>query len=151
MLSAMFIIRGKPYSGENICTVLISPVANCLANVLTSTLAFSWNVVSSRHLLNSQKMFDYISSHIWRGYHHFIFFRYYQSVWWFWVLCHFDSEDLQKCLIGQQTMDTNIYPRGWGRSVLWCKFFLFSWFPLLQSYRAAGTFWTAMAKRECTR
>ena len=51
MLSAMFIIRGKPYSGENICTVLISPVANCLANVLTSTLAFSWNVVSSRHLM----------------------------------------------------------------------------------------------------
>ena len=51
MLSAMFIIRGKPYSGENICTVLISPVANCLANVLTSTLAFSWNVVSSNDLL----------------------------------------------------------------------------------------------------
>ena len=56
MLSAMFIIRGKPYSGENICNVLISPVANCLANVLTSTLAFSWNVVSLEYLLNSQKM-----------------------------------------------------------------------------------------------
>ena len=59
MLSAMFIIRGKPYSGENICTVLISPVANCLANVLTSTLAFSWNVVSLKYWLDSQKMFDY--------------------------------------------------------------------------------------------
>ena len=63
MLSAMFIIRGKPYSGENICTVLISPVANCLANVLTSTLAFSWNVVSSSDLLiktRSTALYTYI-------------------------------------------------------------------------------------------
>ena len=46
MLSAIFIIRGKPYSGENICSVFVRPATNCFANMVTSTLAFCWNVVS---------------------------------------------------------------------------------------------------------
>ena len=58
MLSAMFIIRGKPYSGENICTVLISPMANCIANILTSTLAFCWNVVSYGCIITNLKCFN---------------------------------------------------------------------------------------------
>ena len=47
MLSAIFIIRGKPYSGENVCSVLVSP-SNCFSNMMTSSLAFCWNVVSNQ-------------------------------------------------------------------------------------------------------
>ena len=43
-LCAIFVIRGKPYSGEQVVSVLITK-ANFCASWLSPLLAFSWHVV----------------------------------------------------------------------------------------------------------
>ena len=45
-LFAVFVVRGRPYSGENVASVLIN-AKSCLSKSIVSTLAFSWNIVSS--------------------------------------------------------------------------------------------------------
>ena len=44
-LCAIFVVRGKPYSGEQVVSVLITK-ANFCASWLSPLLAFSWHVVS---------------------------------------------------------------------------------------------------------
>ena len=44
-LCAIFVVRGKPYSGEHVVSVLITK-ANFCASWLSPLLAFSWHVVS---------------------------------------------------------------------------------------------------------
>ena len=44
MMFAVFVIRGKPYSGEKVAGVLLKP-KSWLSSVTSSALAFSWNVV----------------------------------------------------------------------------------------------------------
>ena len=44
-LCAIFVIRGKPYSGEQVATALITK-AHCCSSALIPLLAFSWHVVS---------------------------------------------------------------------------------------------------------
>ena len=43
-LCAIFVIRGKPYSGEQVATALITK-AHCCSSALIPLLAFSWHVV----------------------------------------------------------------------------------------------------------
>ena len=43
-LCAIFVVRGKPYSGEQVATALITK-AHCCSSVLIPLLAFSWHVV----------------------------------------------------------------------------------------------------------
>lgn len=45
-LCAIFVVRGKPYSGEQVATVLITK-ANICASWLVPLLAFTWHVVSN--------------------------------------------------------------------------------------------------------
>merc|ERR1719510_784614 len=44
-LCAIFVIRGKPYSGEQVASVLITK-AHCCSSALIPLLAFSWHVIS---------------------------------------------------------------------------------------------------------
>lgn len=44
-LCAIFVIRGKPYSGENIATALIPKSTGCCYSWLVPMLAFTWNVI----------------------------------------------------------------------------------------------------------
>ena len=46
-LFAVFVIRGKPYSSENIVRVFFDPKRTLCASVAGPLLAFMWNVVSS--------------------------------------------------------------------------------------------------------
>ena len=44
-LCAIFVVRGKPYSGEQVASALITK-AQCCSSALNALLAFSWHVVS---------------------------------------------------------------------------------------------------------
>ena len=60
LMFAVFVIRGKPYTGENVATLLLKPerlqeqadeirqkVCCCCASCIIPLLAFSWTVVRS--------------------------------------------------------------------------------------------------------
>ena len=51
-LCAIFVIRGKPYSGEQVATALITK-AHCCSSALIPLLAFSWHVVSIFYVAES--------------------------------------------------------------------------------------------------
>lgn len=44
-LLAVFMVRGRPYSGETVVAALFSRAGSCMQNLMAPLLSFIWNVI----------------------------------------------------------------------------------------------------------